>query len=105
MRRARNLYEFDDVVTGPLHGYLGADDYWKRASAKPLLRGIRVPTLLFTAQNDPFCRRMRFPMTMNYRLKYWPTIRAKAATSVSSPAACRGGSTGCRSASSISLNI
>jgi predicted alpha/beta-fold hydrolase len=54
MRRARNLYEFDDVVTGPLHGYLGADDYWKRASAKPLLRGIRVPTLLLNAQNDPF---------------------------------------------------
>lgn len=54
MRQARSLYEFDDVVTGPLHGYLGADDYWQRASAKPLLRGIRLPTLLLNAQNDPF---------------------------------------------------
>jgi predicted alpha/beta-fold hydrolase len=41
-------------VTAPLHGFLGADDYWKRASAKPLLRGIRLPTLLLNAQNDPF---------------------------------------------------
>lgn len=54
MRRARNLYEFDDTVTAPLHGYLGADDYWKRASAKPLLSGIRVPTLVLNARNDPF---------------------------------------------------
>jgi predicted alpha/beta-fold hydrolase len=54
MRRARNLYEFDDVVTAPLHGYLGADDYWRRASAKPLLRGIRIPTLVLNARNDPF---------------------------------------------------
>jgi hypothetical protein len=54
MHRARNLYEFDDVVTAPLHGYDGADDYWRRASAKPLLRGIRVPTLLLNARNDPF---------------------------------------------------
>ncbi len=54
MRRARNLYEFDDVVTAPLHGYRDADDYWLRASAKPLLRSIRVPTLVLNARNDPF---------------------------------------------------
>lgn len=54
MRRASTLHQFDDAVTAPLHGYLGADDYWHRASAKPLLQGIRVPTLLLNAQNDPF---------------------------------------------------
>jgi uncharacterized protein len=54
MRSARNLYEFDDVVTAPLHGFAGADDYWRRASAKPLLRAIHVPTLLLNARNDPF---------------------------------------------------
>jgi predicted alpha/beta-fold hydrolase len=54
LRCVRNLHDFDDLVTGPLHGYAGADDYWRRASAKPLLRGIRVPTLLLNAQNDPF---------------------------------------------------
>jgi predicted alpha/beta-fold hydrolase len=38
MRAAKNLYEFDDVVTAPLHGFAGADDYWRRASSKPWLR-------------------------------------------------------------------
>lgn len=50
----RNLYEFDDVVTAPLHGFRDADDYWARASAKPWLAAIRVPTLELHARNDPF---------------------------------------------------
>lgn len=54
MGEARNLYQFDDIVTAPLHGFLGADDYWRRASSKPFLTGIRIPTLLLNARNDPF---------------------------------------------------
>jgi predicted alpha/beta-fold hydrolase len=54
MLRADTLYAFDAVVTAPLHGFRDADDYWRRASAKPLLGGIRVPTLLLNALNDPF---------------------------------------------------
>jgi predicted alpha/beta-fold hydrolase len=45
MRRAINLYQFDDAVTAPLHGFDGADDYWRRASAMPWLKSIAVPTL------------------------------------------------------------
>lgn len=51
---ARTLYEFDDIVTAPLHGFRDADDYWARASSKPYLRGISIPTLLIHACNDPF---------------------------------------------------
>ena len=54
MRKATTLYAFDDAVTAPLHGFAGADDYWFRASSKPWLPGIRVPTLLLNARNDPF---------------------------------------------------
>jgi predicted alpha/beta-fold hydrolase len=54
MRRARTLRAFDDVVTAPLHGFRDTDDYWTRASAKPLLSRIRVPTLMLNARNDPF---------------------------------------------------
>lgn len=54
LRKARTLYQFDDLVTAPLHGFAGADDYWHRASSKPWLGGIRVPTLLLNARNDPF---------------------------------------------------
>ncbi len=54
MWAANTLYQFDDVVTAPLHGFNGADDYWRRASSKPWLTGIRQPTLLLNALNDPF---------------------------------------------------
>jgi predicted alpha/beta-fold hydrolase len=51
---ARDLYDFDNVFTAPLHGFKNTEDYWARASAKPHLHAIRVPTLLLNAHNDPF---------------------------------------------------
>lgn len=51
---ARTLYEFDNAVTAPLHGFRNTEDYWLRASSKPWLRRIRVPTLLLNTLNDPF---------------------------------------------------
>ena len=54
MRAARNLREFDDAVTAPLHGFRDVDDYWTRASARPWLPRIAVPTLLINALDDPF---------------------------------------------------
>jgi hypothetical protein len=55
--RARTLYDFDDLVTAPLHGFRDADDYWARAASGPSLRSIRVPTLVLNARNDPFLPR------------------------------------------------
>ncbi len=52
--RAANLRQFDDVVTAPLHGFRDADDYWTRASSKPDLGRIAIPTLIVHADNDPF---------------------------------------------------
>lgn len=54
LRAAHTVYAFDDVVTAPLHGFAGADDYWRRASSKPWLPAIVLPTLLLNAVNDPF---------------------------------------------------
>lgn len=54
VRAARTLREFDDLVTAPLHGFRDVDDYWTRASSKPQLPCITVPTLLLNARNDPF---------------------------------------------------
>jgi predicted alpha/beta-fold hydrolase len=51
---ARDLYEFDNLFTAPLHGFQGTEDYWSRASAKPVLHRIRVPALALNARNDPF---------------------------------------------------
>ena len=54
MLAAINLYQFDDAVTAPVHGFAGADDYWQRASAKPWLKSIAVPALAVNPKNDPF---------------------------------------------------
>jgi predicted alpha/beta-fold hydrolase len=51
---ARDLYEFDNVFTAPLHGFRDTEDYWARASAKPHLGSIRIPALALNARNDPF---------------------------------------------------
>lgn len=51
---ARDLYEFDNVFTAPLHGFRDTDDYWARGSAGPHLQRIRIPALVLNARNDPF---------------------------------------------------
>lgn len=45
---------FDEHVTAPLHGFAGADDYYARSSCRPFLAGIRVPTVVLHAHDDPF---------------------------------------------------
>lgn len=54
VKRARSMREFDDVVTAPLHGFAGTNDYWTRASSKGWLASVGVPTLVLNARNDPF---------------------------------------------------
>ncbi len=54
VRNARDLYEFDNLVTAPLHGFRNTDDYWSRAASKPWLSHIRIPALALNARNDPF---------------------------------------------------
>jgi predicted alpha/beta-fold hydrolase len=52
--RAKDLYEFDNVFTAPVHGFKNTEDYWLRASARPHLRQIKIPALVVNALNDPF---------------------------------------------------
>lgn len=54
LKAARDLYTFDNLFTAPLHGFRNTDDYWRRASAKPVLPDVRVPALALNALNDPF---------------------------------------------------
>jgi predicted alpha/beta-fold hydrolase len=54
LRASRNLYEFDNAYTAPVHGFRDTEDYWARASGKPWLGGVRVPHLVINALNDPF---------------------------------------------------
>lgn len=54
---ARTLYDFDDVVTAPVHGFASAADYYTRSSALRWLHRIARPTLLLSAEDDPFLPR------------------------------------------------
>ena len=54
LHRISTLGEFDDLYTAPVHGFIDGEDYWRRASSKPWLKSIAVPTLVLNALNDPF---------------------------------------------------
>ncbi len=62
VRRARNWRQYDDAVTAPLHGFRDADDYWARSSSLRFLEGIRRPTLLISARDDPFIPASSLPL-------------------------------------------
>ncbi len=54
VRRSRTFWEFDDAANAPLHGFAGADDYYRRASSLPRLSAITTPVLCLSAVDDPF---------------------------------------------------
>ena len=54
LRRARTFFEFDDAVTGPLHGFRGAKHYYDESSAIGWVGRVATPTLCLSAEDDPF---------------------------------------------------
>jgi uncharacterized protein len=61
VRTARTFREFDDAVTAPLHGFRDAAHYYEQSSSMHYIAGIRVPTLLLHAADDPFLPAASFP--------------------------------------------
>jgi predicted alpha/beta-fold hydrolase len=51
---AGDFATFDDLVTAPLHGFSGKDHYYTACSCGRYLHGIRTPTLILNARDDPF---------------------------------------------------
>ncbi len=50
----RTVREFDDKITAPHFRYRDAQDYYTHSSARRVVAQICVPTLVLTAQDDPF---------------------------------------------------
>ena len=50
----KTLYDFDNQVTAPLHGFNNAIEYYTYSSCRQYLYNIQVPTLLLQAKDDPF---------------------------------------------------
>lgn len=51
---ATNMFEYDDAMTAPLHGFRDASDYYTQSSAINWIDRITTPTLLLSAVDDPF---------------------------------------------------
>ena len=49
-----SIEEFDDRFIAPDFGFADARDYYAKASSLPLIRHIRIPTLIIHAEDDPF---------------------------------------------------
>ncbi len=50
----RTFREFDDLATAPVHGFAGAEDYYRRSSSSRFVERIRTPTLVIQSLDDPF---------------------------------------------------
>ena len=54
IRRCTTFAEFDTLATAALHGFADNEDYWRSVGCGQFLGGVRVPTLLVAAADDPF---------------------------------------------------
>lgn len=73
IKRVTKLYDFDDLITAPLHGFKGAEDYYQRCSGIHCLNQITLPTQIIHAKDDPFMTdavipKYILPDNIDYRL-------------------------------------
>ena len=54
LNRIRSIEQFDDRFVAPAFGFEGVEDYYTRASSRPYIARIRIPTLIIHAEDDPF---------------------------------------------------
>ncbi len=59
--KVKTWREFDEIYTAPLYGFDSVLDYRKKASSKPLLSQISIPSLLINAKDDPLLSQECFP--------------------------------------------
>jgi predicted alpha/beta-fold hydrolase len=54
LEELRTMYEFDDALTAPVHGFRDAEHYYTSSSSLGWINQISIPTLLLSAADDPF---------------------------------------------------
>lgn len=70
LKRIQTLREFDDAYTAPLHGFINAAEYYSKSSSQYYLEGIRVPTLVLQANDDPMLPPSCFPSSFAEQASY-----------------------------------
>ena len=64
IRKVRRWRDFDAYFSAIISGYGTAEAFHQQASAKNFLAGIRIPTLLVSAVNDPILTEACFPVDL-----------------------------------------
>ena len=54
--KVTRLWEWDDRIVAPRHGFRGAEDYYTQVSVAPHLERLRVPVLFVSSEGDPMVR-------------------------------------------------
>lgn len=62
LKTIKNLIEFDDKFTAPLHGFKDAEDYYRKSSCKQFLTYISLPTQIISAKDDSFLSDSCYPV-------------------------------------------
>lgn len=68
--RASSVWEYDDRFIAPRYGFDSAEDYYERCRPSRFMAGIRRPTLILAALDDPW-----IPGTL-YKSYAWPANRS-----------------------------
>ena len=71
LKNISTLKQFDDIYTSKANGFLDALDYWKKNSCKQFIQGIKIPTLMLNAKNDPFLGKKCYPFKEAEGNKYF----------------------------------
>lgn len=51
----KTIYEFDDQITAPVHGFDSADHYYRTCSSRKFLKYVKTPLLLIHSKEDTLC--------------------------------------------------
>jgi len=54
LENLKTIWDFDVSYTAPAGGFKDVDDYYDQSSAKHFLKGIKTPTFILSAKDDPF---------------------------------------------------
>lgn len=68
LHQIKTLADFDDYLTGPLHGFSDAKEYYEVNSSLYFLDKIKIPTLVLNALNDPFLSKACYPYEIAEKL-------------------------------------
>ena len=68
---AKNLWEFTERCTVPMHGFKNIDDYNKQVQASTYIKSLKTPTLLINADNDPLLTKECYPTELAKKSKFF----------------------------------